>query len=271
MYAAEICIAARRQAFFSVLFVFVGLGMLTTCAFAMFFTWRTVSAIFAAMSAVGLASLTVLPESPAWLQSRDRAAEAERALRWFGLDAAKMPGCGGGDGSTGGSDGGRADVTEPPRTGGCWSTYAQRTVWKPTLITVAFLGFQQCTGLYVMFFYSADVLLDFGVRWDGIVVSVFLSVARIVGSVAFLLMHQVNRKTLAVVSFAGMAASLCTNIVYMQIWDGESGDVIPVLAFVAYMFFALFGALPLPWTLCSEVFPRDVTGTKRFTILFFGA
>lgn len=265
VYVAEICTAARRQLFYSAMFLSVGIGMLTECAFAKLFRWHTVSAIFAAMSAAGLAALSALPESPVWLRSRGRRTEAERAERWFGLDANRR------DQTPTADEDGSANccARTPPAAAAaapltCWSTYTNRTVWIPTLITVSFVACQQGCGLYVIIFYAADVLRDFRVaRWDALDVSLFMSVSRVLGSVAFTLMHRVQRRTLAVVSFVGMSASLIAIAVYAKAFgnaDRPPCEFVLVVAFVTYMFFSLLGALPMPWTICSEVFPTYVTG-----------
>lgn len=191
VYVAEICPPAQRQLFYSSMCLSVGLGMTTECAFAILFHWHTVSAIFAVMAIVGFAAQSMIPESPVWLRIQRRVPEAQISERWFGLDA---------------SEAGELDderALSPPSLFS-WSTFSNRTTWLPMIITVTFTALQQGCGVYVLFSYPADVLHDFQVKWNGMVIILFMSLSRVFGSVVFLLLNRINRKTLARISFSGM-------------------------------------------------------------------
>lgn len=234
----------------------------------MFLSWQTVSLIFAMMAAVGLLLLFVLPESPVWLRAHGRVSEAESAEQWFGLS---------GETSAATDDAGRGSMattadTRPQDTPlTFWSSYTRRTVWVPALIMFGLCACQQGCGLFVMVNYSADVLRGFQVYCARFDVNVILSVSRLMGNVMFILMHNVKRKTMATTSFAGMAVSLMVVVGYAKIFPYAGrpfGQLVGIVAFVAYTFFALLGALQFPWTLSSELFPSDVTGTYIRSVQF---
>lgn len=261
VYVSEISTPELRQLFFSVMFLFVGFGMITESVLAMFLHWQTVSLIFAAMSATGIVMMSVIPESPTWLRSRDRVQEAERAERWLGLESPGGDDCENSRRPVDDADPHSASTPPPP---GCWPLYTRRSVWLPTLITITFFACQEGSGLYVILSYSADLLRDFRVKCNDNIVTTLMSIARIVGSLTFLLMYNVKRRTLAIISFVGIAVSLVVIVTYANIFDNAErpfGDFAITTAFVSYMSFALIGAVPLPWTLASEVFPSDVSGS----------
>lgn len=259
LYLAEICSSEQRPFYNSIISVFVGIGTILECLLAMFFHWNTVALILAAISLAGCCALFFVPEPPAWLRANDHIDEAARAERWFGIDAdpvtLKEP---------------KSDKSVMHSTR--WSEYTKPTVWKPTLITLGFFVCQQCSGLYVMIFYSTDVLRDCGVSWDAITVTVYLFGTRVIGSIVFMTLHRMSRKTLAVASCSGMAVSLAVVLAYVRLLDGtverSASEAIPIIAFITYLFSSQIGILPMPWTLCGEVFPMSVKGTVRLIITF---
>lgn len=260
MYLAEICPAKNRPLAFSVATVLVGLGMMCGCGFAMLFRLRTICLLLFVMSAAGCASLFLVPESPMWLRSNGRMLEAEAAEKWLG--AARTAA----DGTDRDAPAAPDPSSPQPAAASRWALFLHPTVLKPTAITIAFFVFQQCCGFYVLLFYSVDVLRDCRVQWDGLTVTMFLSMSRVLGSLVFSALHGVRRKTLTVVSCVGMAVSLSAIVVYMWTYKNVVDppyDALPIVSFVGYMFFAMMAMLPLPWTLCGEVFPMAVKGIFR--------
>lgn len=275
MYVGEICLPRQRPLFVSLVTLMVGVGMTLECLLAVFFHWHTMAGMLLAASVVGCTSLFLVPESPAWLRTRGRVREAEVAEEWFGM-APRTPRA---DASTA-DDLPISDVKRNESaatitvTAGAtitndsgWSAYVHRTVWLPTLIMMGFFLCQEVSGYYVLISYSAYVLRDFRVLWDSITVTAVFCAARVGGSLAFSVLHGVGRRTLAVVSGTGMAVSLVVTMASRRaLAAGESVNAVPVAAFVAYMFFAMLGLMPLPWIYSSEVFPTAVKGnpTARF-------
>jgi len=265
LYLAEVCPTEYRHLYFSVVTIFVGLGMMAVCVLSMLFHWQTLSLIMFAASAANCVSLFLLPETPMWLRNHGRCREADAAEAWLGVEpaaAVTVP----------------APVTamsvngddRPHDVGGAGgpataylTLFAGPEVWKPTLITILFFACQQLSGFYVLLFYSLDVLRDCRVQWDGLTVTAFLSLSRVVGSVVYAMLHHVPRRTLVVVSGGGMALSLAIVIVYMQLYRDVASPpfgAVLVVAFIAYVFFGLIAMAPLPWTICGEVFPMAVKG-----------
>ncbi|XP_060846869.1 facilitated trehalose transporter Tret1-like [Rhopalosiphum padi] len=279
LYVSEVSPPEYRPLYLSLVTVFVGMGMMSECVLSICFHWRTVSLILFVMSAVNCASMFLVPESPLWLRSRGRHREAEAADTFLGLEPATTTAAAppvttltvNGDEQLCGADG-TAAAGKATRAA-YWKQFTGPSVWKPTLITILFFTCQQCSGFYVLLFYSVDVLRDCHVQWDGITITAFLSLSRVVGSLVYSMLHHVHRKTLVVVSGVGMGLSLSTAIVYMHMFNDMPsppyGEVL-IVAFVGYVFFALLAMLPLPWTLCGEVFPMAVKGVIGGIVQAFG-
>lgn len=241
----------------------MGIGMLVMSVLSMYFHWRTISAVFCVMSMANFLVLFWVPESPTWLRTKGRKERADRVDKWFDMQqhnsavVSSVNVIDTGDGCD--------EIASKPY----WSLYIQPTVWKPTLIVILFFVLQQGSGVYVLLCYSMDVIKECRIPWDSVTVSVFLSVSRVVGAVCFASLHRVRRRTLLVISSACMTASLFVVLVYMRIFrnvENPPYPVTPVVAFVVFLFFSMLGIIPMPWSLCGEVFPIAVSGKYFKTI-----
>jgi len=137
----------------------------------------------------------------------------------------------------------------------------------PTVITLTFFVCQQGSyKVYVLLFYSVDVVRDCKMPWDSNTVSLFMCLARLIGLLCFTVMHRVARRTLVMVSGGCMAVSLLIVVTYMRAFVGVQDppfEMAVVVALVLYMFSTLLGILPMPWILCGEVFPMSVKGNNN--------
>ncbi|KAE9543996.1 hypothetical protein AGLY_001685 [Aphis glycines] len=278
LYVGEVAPTKYRPLYLSLVTIFVGLGMMSVSVISMFFEWHTVSLILFVFSTVNCSAMFLVPESYVWLRANGRTREAAAAEAWLGIEpaaaiAVPVPApvtalAVNGDEHMGGADG-----AGKPESVAYWRKFTGPTVWKPTLITTLFFICQQGSGFYLLLFYSVDVLNSCRVQWDGITVTAFLSLARLFGSVVYSMLHHVHRKTLVMVSGGGMGLSLTTIIVYMHLYDDTVdppyGEVL-IVAFIVYVFFALLAMLPMPWTICGEVFPMSVKGVMGGIVQAFG-
>jgi len=253
----------------------VGLGMMAECILAMFFRCQAISIIMSVLCVVNFLMLFIVPEPPMWLRAKGRAAEADEVDRWLNMghimhesatEVAPSPVVVERPNLAMALD---ANVPAVTASLPYWSQFLRRNVWMPTVITLTFFVCQQGSGVYVLLFYSMDVLRDCRVPWDSNTVSLFLSVARVMGGLGFAAMHRVTRRTLVMVSGGGMAASLLVVVTYMRTFAGVQDPPFAmtlIIAFVMFMFFALLAILPMPWILCGEVFPMAVKGNNNHAI-----
>ncbi|XP_026817040.1 facilitated trehalose transporter Tret1-like isoform X1 [Rhopalosiphum maidis] len=275
LYISEISPANLRPLYTTLVTMTVGLGMMVECVLAMFFSWQTISGMMFVVSVANFLTLFMVPEPPMWLRSKGRNAEADEVDKWLDLayvthvTAAAAPSAAAvverhaAVATTVDADVPATDADPPPSY---WSLFLRRNVWMPTAITLTFFVCQQGSGVYVLLFYSMDVLRDCRVPWDSNTVSLFLSVARLMGGVGFAAMHRVPRRKLVVVSGGCMAVSLLVVVAYMSAFAGVQDPPFAttlIVAFIMFMFFALLAILPMPWILCGEVFPMEVKGVMN--------
>lgn len=294
MYIAETSPTSSRPFYLLMFTLNVGMGMMAVAALGALLDWRAVAAVFGVSSVAGFAAPFLVPATPMWLRSRGRDEDARRAELWFGFAlprvdravAAAMPpppACP----SAAIATLGRADSTVEAATerlraasepgGRGWAAYARPTVWKPALVALAFFCCQQASGFYVLLFYSVDVLRDCRVPVDGMTAAVYLSAARLAGTAASMAFQAAPKRALTAVSGLGMCAALSAAIVYYQ-YAAASGqpsaqgpstgaaaaaDYLMLAPFLLYVFFAMLAVLPLPWSVCGEMFPMAVKGTMN--------
>lgn len=249
--------------------------MMTAAAMGVVTHWRAVAATFGVLCLVGFVAPFCVPDTPMWLRSRGRDDEARLAERWFGFElprtdnrpALPAPPCA----SAAIATLSRVDSTVQQtvavrQQSGCLAAYTRPTVWKPALIALAFFGCQQASGFYMLLFYSVDVLRDCRVPIDGMTAAVYLSAARLAGTVVTLMFQSAPKRIMTAVSGLGMCCSLSAVIGYLYLYRGVSdppaGDLL-LVAFLMYVFFAMLAVLPLPWSVCGEMFPMEVKGTMN--------
>lgn len=263
MYVAETSPTNSRPFYLMIYTLFVGLGLMTAAALGMMFHWRVVAAVFCVSCAVGFVVPFFVPATPMWLRSRGRHDEAARAERWFGF-ALPRPVATMRVATVLQTAVAQTTAAEPD--GGRWAAFVGPTVWKPAVLALGFFVCQQTSGFYVLLFYSVDVLRDCRVPVNGMTAAVYLSAARLTGTAFSLLFRSVPKKTLTVISGLGMFGALTTVAGYLYAFRGVAdppGNRLLVAAFLLYVFFAMFAVLPLPWSLCGEIFPMAVKGTMN--------
>lgn len=279
VYIAETSPTSSRPFYLLIFTLFVGMGMMTAAALGALLEWHAVAAVFGVACVVGFAAPFFVPATPMWLRSRGRDEEARKAEQWFGFALPRSddvivpppPPCASAAIATlARTDSSRAlgVAAAGPRdeNAGWWVAYSGPTVWKPALAALAFFCCQQASGFYVLLFYSVDVLRDCRVPISGMTAAVYLSAARLVGTVVSLVFQAVPKRTLTLVSGAGMGAALSTVVAYQYVYrdvtDPPAGNLL-LVPFLMYVFFAMFAVLPLPWSVCGEMFPMAIKGTMN--------
>lgn len=266
MYIAETSPTHSRPLYLLIYTLFVGMGMMTTAALGAMFHWRAVAAVFGLSCVVGFAGPFFVPATPMWLRSRGRLDDAIRAERWFGFTLSdpndRRPTVA--TVSTATAITTVATMAAAGRRPSCLAPYAKPTVWKPATLALVFFVCQQASGFYVLLFYSVDVLRDCRVPMDCATAAVYLSAARLAATVCSLLFRSVPKRVLTAFSGLGMCAALAVVVGYLRAFRGVAdppAGYALIVAFLAYVFCAMFAVLPLPWSVCGEIFPMQVKGT----------
>jgi SP family sugar:H+ symporter-like MFS transporter len=202
----------------------------------------------------GLLSFTI-PESPRFLISVGRAADAKKVLagvenKDVDLDA-------------------RVDEIQTAMHREHKSKFSDLLRTRFNFLAIVWIGiglsvFQQLVGINVAFYYSSTLWQSVGINpSSSFLYSFTTSIANIIGTaIAMVFVDRIGRRPLALIGSSGMAVSLA-----FEAWafSSKNGDTLPntqgTVALVAAHIFVLFFALSwgvVVWVFLGEMFPNRI-------------
>lgn len=237
-------------------------GMSTEPLWAGYAAWRWMYWMQAIPAAVFLIALLFIPESPRYLVSKGRTAEAQKVLaRLFGPVAAQAK---------------LAEIRvsfgedHRPRLS---DVTAPRTLFKPIVWAGLLLAvFQQLVGINVIFYYGATLWQLAGFSEDQALQINIVSGTVSIGIcfVAAAIVDRVGRKPLLLVGSAGMAVSLFAMVYAFasgtfdangQLQLSTLGGWIALVAANLYVVFFNLSWGPVMWVMLGEMFPNQIRGS----------
>ncbi|KAL9148264.1 hypothetical protein ABFS82_12G030700 [Erythranthe guttata] len=211
--------------------------------------WRTMFAVAVIPSVLLALGMAFSPESPRWLYQQGKISEAEVSVkRLYGkervaefmsdLDSA-------GQGSS------------EPEAG--WFDLFSSRYRKVVSVGAALFLFQQFAGINAVVYYSTSVFRSAGVTSD-VAASALVGAANVFGTtIASSLMDKKGRKSLLLISFAGMAASMMLlSLTFNWTPLAPYSGTLAVLGTVLYVLSFSLGAGPVPALLLSEIFASRI-------------
>ncbi|KZV42235.1 hexose transporter [Dorcoceras hygrometricum] len=211
--------------------------------------WRTMFGVALVPSILLALGMAFSPESPRWLYQQGKISQAETSIRkLYGkervaevmsdLDAA----------SQGSSE---------PEAG--WFDLFNRRYRNVVSVGAALFLLQQLAGINAVVYYSTAVFRSAGVASD-IAASALVGAANVFGTtIASSLMDKQGRKSLLLISFAGMGASMLLLFLTFT-WNALAANsgTLAVLGTVLYVLSFSLGAGPVPALLLPEIFASRI-------------
>ncbi|XP_070811707.1 solute carrier family 2, facilitated glucose transporter member 8 isoform X1 [Pituophis catenifer annectens] len=153
------------------------------------------------------------------------------------------------------------------------------SIYKPFLIGVAMMFFQQASGINALMFYAETIFEDANFKNSSAATVIVGSIQVIFTAMAALIIDKTGRKILLIISGVIMAASATVFGIYFRITVPspsnsshlqllntplmEEGHPLAWLAVLSMSFFIMGFALgwgPIPWLVMSEIFPLRARG-----------
>lgn len=271
IYSAEIATPKLRGRLTVLTSLSIAVGILLIYSLGYFLPhdFRLVAALAAGICVLSLVLLFLMPESPAWLMSKDREEEAERSLkciRGYGAYRQRIPEVENElmrlrDGVLAQRRAGRVSFLRQLR---------QPHVYKPLGIIVGFFGFQQFSGIFVIVVYAAKVSSEAGVSMDPFLCTVLIGVTRVLATmlVAYIL-DTLGRKPPSVFSGVGMLTCMFGLALCSYFPPIEQLAWIPTFLILTYIFTSTLGFLTMPFSMLAELFPQTVRGPASGVTVFF--
>lgn len=149
----------------------------------------------------------------------------------------------------------------------------RQDVYKPLLIGMCLMFFQQFSGMNALQFYLTDIFKKSGSKlkaeYATIVVNSSMLVAAVFGS---LLIDRLGRKILLIISGFGHMTSIgVLGYYYYQNRSSDTGDssVLPIICLVVFVSSFSIGYGPIPWIVVTEITSSSAIGFISSTSSIF--
>lgn len=215
--------------------------------------WRPMFGFGAAPSILFLLMVLILPESPRWLFSKGRTADAQDVLKSYTDQT----------GAQALLDDIRSGLAVPMETS--W-----RALWGPAargalVIAVGFTVLQQVTGINTIIYYGPQIFLMAGITSSSNAIFASLVVAAtnvLATAIALALVDRIGRKPLLYAGVGGMTASLFTLAAAFHYQAALAGSMGMLATICLMIYITCFAASmgPIAWILVAEVFPLRLRG-----------
>ncbi|TMW88131.1 hypothetical protein EJD97_018997 [Solanum chilense] len=211
--------------------------------------WRTMFGLALIPSVLLAIGMVFSPESPRWLYQQGRISEAETSIkRLYGKEKVA---------EVMGDLEASAQGSSEPDAG--WLDLFSSRYRKVVSIGAAMFFLQQLAGINAVVYYSTAVFRSAGITSD-VAASALVGAANVFGTtVASSLMDKQGRKSLLLISYTGMAASmmLLSLSFTWKVLTPYSGTL-AVLGTVLYVLSFSLGAGPVPALLLPEIFASRI-------------
>src|SRR6218665_21610 len=255
LYIAEVSSKERRGILGASFQLFVTIGILGVYALGMSLIWNSLSVVCLAVSTLNVVLLLFMPETPRWYIMNKQRGEAYESLAWLlgsdvNLDEAynEIEG----------------NLALQSTEGIMIRDLAEPGIYKPMLICLGFMFFQQMSGINAVIFYSSSIFQTAGFAANPTIPTIIIG-AVLVGAtvVSCLLMDVAGRRVLLLLSGVFMTLSITVLGVYYyltQVKHTESLSWLSLISVIVFVVFFSFGWGPIPWLVTSEIIPARARG-----------
>ena len=184
--------------------------------------------------------MSMMPESPVYLQQKGRFADANASYLWL---RGEIP---------------NEDAVETSATASFKEMLALPQYRRPLLVVLGLMFFQQFSGINAVVFYSQSIFSEAGSSLSPSISAFLLALAMVFGTgLAVGLVEKFGRRSLLLASAALMSASIAGLGAFFLVASGKDNfRWLPLTSLICYVIAFSIGFGPLPWTVNAEIFPE---------------
>lgn len=252
MYLVEISTPEVRGLLGASFQLFVVIGILIVSVLGSKLTWRYSAVSGAIFSLIAAFVMVLMPESPRWLMTQKRRGEAKNAILFLQgrhhdaeADCRQM----------------EAEIQAQPKGNINLREFGAPTVYKPFILSILLMLFQQFSGVNAVLFYTVQIFESAKSSLDSVLATILVSIVQVIATLASsLLMDRAGRKPLLMVSGGCMAVSLFVfgGFDFARSRDEsvvESYGWLPLVCLMSFIAAFSIGFGPTPWLMVAEMTP----------------
>nr|WBU86598.1 facilitated trehalose transporter Tret1-1 [Aleuroglyphus ovatus] len=249
-YVVEISIISIRGFLGACFQLCVTIGILLVYVLGAFLNWNVLAGVAAVPTLLMAIFMFFMPETPSWLITHNKRAEAEQSLKSL-------------RGSGSDTDQELSQLQEQSKSseqGQSFSVgiYSQRLHLCPLLLALGLMFFQQFSGINAVMFYATDIFKDSGSSLEPKYATIIIGVAQVIATIAgSLMVDRLGRKMLLSASGAlHVLSTAALGLYYYCIGEGEgSFGWVPLASLVVFIIGFSIGWGPVPWLMIAEITP----------------
>jgi facilitated trehalose transporter len=274
VYMTEIARKDMRGSLISFAPALTSLGMVLTFIMGWFMNWRQVAWCTNIFIAIPCLVVFFIPESPAWLVSKNRIEDAKKSLMWINkyqpqienktqtlaemqlallqkehelkmIELSKRH---------------ESEVVTKFRE------FIKPTAYKPMLILIGAFFFQQFSGIFIFLCYSITFFQEVGSTMNPYFSSIFIGVVRFsMSMVNTYVLRTYGRRPLVMLSCVGMSICIFMSGLFSYLIKNGTTTAtwVPVVFLLLFVVTSMIGLVPIPYTMTAELFPLEVRGVAN--------
>ncbi|XP_044260290.1 facilitated trehalose transporter Tret1-like isoform X1 [Tribolium madens] len=262
VYLTEIARKDMRGSLICFAQALTSLGMVLAFIMGYFLDWKQVAWFTNIFIVVPCILVFFIPESPAWLVSKNRIEEAKKSLLWINkyqtvqlslVQLALLQ---------------REHELKESETSkmDTFRELGKPTGYKPLLILTGLFLFQQFSGIFTFLFYSITFFQEVGSEMNPYLTSIFIGIVRFVMCmVNTYVLRTYGRRPLVILSCFGMSFSIFFSgfFTYWVKTGTSTLTWLPVVFLLLFVFTSMIGLVPIPYTMTAELFPLEIRGVAH--------
>ena len=259
LYIAEISPVKVRGTLVSLFQLMITIGILVSYFSDFLFAndanpscWRPMFYVGVIPALILLVGMFFMPESPRWLFSKGRGAEALKILQRTEGDAAQSVALTI-----------QEELDKDNRDKAGWKDLFRKE-WKyPLLIAVGIMFIQQFVGINTVIYYSPKIfrMAGFSGSVSAIGASIGVGAINVIATIlSVYFVDRIGRRKLFYIGMVGMVLSLSLLAGSFLADFGSAGKFVTVGCTLLYVTFYAISVGPLGWLIISEIFPQRLRG-----------